>query len=246
MQNCPLSISFWIAAKYLKKKWTTNLSSTKWQSTLVFLPGKSYGPGAWWATVHGVAKSQTQLYDWTRTHFFCKPPWPKALPSRLTATPALHQHVLSSHIPHPAHQKNLQISRPLSLLIIVTLSLAPFLQRPPSWHPGSALCLSCSLVPTQHPNRPRGIRVPARSTLSSSQSHCPQYRHLPSSLLPSLHLLFHLISLLFPTSHSLPPGACDELFPLSGMFPQDSHMAHCFTSFKALLISPFYNITSWI
>lgn len=35
-----------------------------------------------------------------------------------------------------------------------------------------------------------------------------------------------LISLLFPTSHSLPPGACDELSPLSGMFPQDTHMAH--------------------
>ena len=31
-----------------------------WQSTLVFLPGKSHGE-AWWATVHGVTKSQTCL-----------------------------------------------------------------------------------------------------------------------------------------------------------------------------------------
>ena len=29
----------------------------KWQPTPVFLPGE----GAWWATVHGVTKSQTQL-----------------------------------------------------------------------------------------------------------------------------------------------------------------------------------------
>ena len=26
--------------------------------------------GAWWATVHGVAKSQTQLNDFTSLHFF--------------------------------------------------------------------------------------------------------------------------------------------------------------------------------
>ena len=28
----------------------------KWQRTLVFLPGKSLDRGAWWATIHGVAK----------------------------------------------------------------------------------------------------------------------------------------------------------------------------------------------
>ena len=28
----------------------------KWQPTPVFLPGKSHGWGAWWATVHGIAK----------------------------------------------------------------------------------------------------------------------------------------------------------------------------------------------
>ena len=30
-----------------------------WQPTPVFLPGESMDRGAWWATVHGVAKSQT-------------------------------------------------------------------------------------------------------------------------------------------------------------------------------------------
>ena len=28
----------------------------QWQPTQVFLPGKSMDRGAWWATVHGVAK----------------------------------------------------------------------------------------------------------------------------------------------------------------------------------------------
>ena len=32
--------------------------SRKWQSTPVFLPGKFHGERGWWATVHGVAKSQ--------------------------------------------------------------------------------------------------------------------------------------------------------------------------------------------
>ena len=33
----------------------------KWQPTAVFLPEKLHGQRSWWATVHGVAKSQTQL-----------------------------------------------------------------------------------------------------------------------------------------------------------------------------------------
>ena len=33
--------------------------SRKWKPTAVFLPGESMDRGAWWATVHGVAKSQT-------------------------------------------------------------------------------------------------------------------------------------------------------------------------------------------
>ena len=33
----------------------------KWQPTPVFLPGESWGRGAWWATVYGVAQSWTRL-----------------------------------------------------------------------------------------------------------------------------------------------------------------------------------------
>ena len=35
----------------------------EWLPTPVFLPGESLDRGAWWATVHGVAKSQTQLSE---------------------------------------------------------------------------------------------------------------------------------------------------------------------------------------
>ena len=35
----------------------------KWEPTPVFLPGEFHGQGAWWAIVHGVAKSQTWLSD---------------------------------------------------------------------------------------------------------------------------------------------------------------------------------------
>ena len=35
----------------------------EWQLTPVFLPGESHERGAWWATVHGVIKSWTQLSD---------------------------------------------------------------------------------------------------------------------------------------------------------------------------------------
>ena len=37
-------------------------------SKIVFLPGKPMGREACWTTVHGVAKSRTQLSDYTRTH----------------------------------------------------------------------------------------------------------------------------------------------------------------------------------
>ena len=39
----------------------------KWQSTPVFLPGKSHGQRIWQATVQGVIKSRTWLNDWTTT-----------------------------------------------------------------------------------------------------------------------------------------------------------------------------------
>ena len=36
-----------------------------WHPTPVLLPGKSHGRRAWWAVVHGVAKSRTWLSDFT-------------------------------------------------------------------------------------------------------------------------------------------------------------------------------------
>ena len=38
--------------------------------TPVLLPGKSMDGGAWWAAVHGVAKSRTRLSDFTFTFYF--------------------------------------------------------------------------------------------------------------------------------------------------------------------------------
>ncbi|MFX3808000.1 hypothetical protein ACJBTO_10100, partial [Streptococcus suis] len=41
-----------------------------WHPTPVLLPGKSMDRGAWWAAVHGVAKSRTRLSDFTFTFHF--------------------------------------------------------------------------------------------------------------------------------------------------------------------------------
>ena len=40
----------------------------KWQLVPVFLPGNSMDRGTWWAIVHGVAMSWTQLNEWAHTH----------------------------------------------------------------------------------------------------------------------------------------------------------------------------------
>ena len=41
-----------------------------WQPTLVFLPGKSHGDGAWWATAHGITKEldTTQPLNNNKSH----------------------------------------------------------------------------------------------------------------------------------------------------------------------------------
>ena len=41
--------------------------SRKWQPTPVFLPGICLDRGAWWAIVHRVTESWTQLSDWAYT-----------------------------------------------------------------------------------------------------------------------------------------------------------------------------------
>ena len=42
----------------------------EWQPNPVLLPGKSMDRGAWWAAVHGVAKSRTRLSSFTFTFHF--------------------------------------------------------------------------------------------------------------------------------------------------------------------------------
>ena len=63
-----------------------------WQTTPVLLPGKSHGQGAWWAAVHGVAKSRTQLRNFTFTFHF------QALEKEMAA----HSSVLAWRVPGTA------------------------------------------------------------------------------------------------------------------------------------------------
>ena len=61
----------------------------QWHPTPVLLPGKSMDRGAWWAAVHGVAKSRTRLSDFTFTfHFYA-----------LEKEMATHSSVLAWRIP---------------------------------------------------------------------------------------------------------------------------------------------------
>jgi len=64
----------------------------QWHPTPVLLPGKSQARvdgGAWWAAVHGVAKSRTRLSNFTFTFHF--PALEKAM--------ATHSSVLAWRIP---------------------------------------------------------------------------------------------------------------------------------------------------
>ena len=47
--------------------WPKRLPRRRWHPTPVLLPGKSHGGGAWWAAVHGVAKSRARLSEFTFT-----------------------------------------------------------------------------------------------------------------------------------------------------------------------------------
>ena len=50
--------------------WSEPFRRRQWHPTPVLLPGKSMDRGAWWAAVHGVAKSRTRLSDFTFTFHF--------------------------------------------------------------------------------------------------------------------------------------------------------------------------------
>ena len=70
----------------------------KWQPTPVLLPGKSHGWRSLWAAVHGIAKSQTQLSDFTFTLNF------HALEKEM----ATHSSVLAWRIPGTEEPGRLQ------------------------------------------------------------------------------------------------------------------------------------------
>ena len=61
----------------------------QWHPTPVLLPGNPMDGGAWWAAVHGVAKSRTRLSDFTFTFHF------QALEKEM----ATHSRVLAWRIP---------------------------------------------------------------------------------------------------------------------------------------------------
>ena len=61
----------------------------RWYPTPVLLPENLMDGGAWWAAVHGVAKSQTQLSDFTSTFQF----------HALEKEKATHSSVLAWRIP---------------------------------------------------------------------------------------------------------------------------------------------------
>ena len=68
------------------------LRRRRWHPTPVLLPGKSHGWRAWWAAGNGVAKSRTQLSDFTFTFHF------HALEKEM----ATHSSVLAWRIPGPS------------------------------------------------------------------------------------------------------------------------------------------------
>ena len=70
------------------------------------------GGGAWWAAVHGVAKSWTQLSDFTFTFQF------HALEKEI----ATHSSVLAWRIPwteEPGRQSQTRLNRPSTLLLLL-------------------------------------------------------------------------------------------------------------------------------
>ena len=70
-----LGASRWLHGKWCRKwrrhrldPWVRKIPwRRKWEPTLVFLLENAMDRGAWWAVVHGVAKSQT----WLRMHAHC-------------------------------------------------------------------------------------------------------------------------------------------------------------------------------
>ena len=78
-------------------EWYELKQRRQWHPTPVLLPGKSHRRRAWWAVVHGVAKSQTGLSDFTFTFHF------HALEKEMAA----HSSVLAWRIPGTGEPRGL-------------------------------------------------------------------------------------------------------------------------------------------
>ena len=66
-----LLVKVWVA-NCRNQLWLTQADKRRrrWHPTAVLLPGNPMGGGAWWAAVHGVAKSRTRLSNFTFTFHF--------------------------------------------------------------------------------------------------------------------------------------------------------------------------------
>ena len=60
--SLPLVFHLWVSHLYCRRR--------RWHPTPGLSPGETMDGGAWWAAVHGVAKSQTRLSDFTFTSHF--------------------------------------------------------------------------------------------------------------------------------------------------------------------------------
>jgi len=87
----PPSIRVFSNESTLRMRWPKywSFSFSIWQPTPVLLPENPMDAGAWWAAVHGVAKSRTGLRDFTFTFHF------HALEKEM----ATHSSVLAGRIP---------------------------------------------------------------------------------------------------------------------------------------------------
>ena len=63
MANCQMKTESFSTSRGIHRR-------KQWHPTPVLLPGKSHGGGAWWAAVHGVARSRTRLSNFTFTFHF--------------------------------------------------------------------------------------------------------------------------------------------------------------------------------
>ena len=109
-----------------------------------------------------------------------------------SSSPSAHSVLSQPTSSSPEKSPNIQTLKPVHHWHFITCPIPVMAtQLAPQWFPLPILQSGPHTAPEPSLCSPRGIRVPPRSTLSSSQSHCPQYRHLPTSFPHSLRLLFH-------------------------------------------------------